>query len=507
MGVQVQVLSSVPSIMENTLKNITFGTSGHRGIIGTSFTTQHIVSIAIAIARYFKAHGIDHPKVLVGYDTRAGNSPRLDENTYTYGLTQTLIKYKIQVDFCDSFAPTPLISWAVKEHDYHLGIILTASHNPPNYNGIKINDSNGAPASVEITHWIQREANALFDSADVTQISLPKKPVNKINYNQGFVDQLQKIVKQTFQLPFSDFSDEYVIDPKCGSAIHIWKLLTASAIGTIHWKNDRFSSDFNFEIPNPTSKDTIKTLGTLCKEKQCVAFSNDPDADRHAMVDELGNSVSPEKIAGIIIHYCMKNGISIASVATSLANSTLVKKICTHHDIQCHETNIGFKYFTPFLLNSNNQNKLTLGIESSGGFSVSPHTFDKCGFLPILLILGIMKKTTTKLHELSKEIDEQFSEFTFVEDALELPNTSDLDIKERLSIKKPTLDRLFNLDIATINYNDGLKITFPNDDWVLCRPSGTEPLVRIYAESNNKDTANYYIHQIKGLFSKSPLLG
>lgn len=506
MGVQVQVLSSVPQIMEKTLKNIIFGTSGHRGIIGTSFTMQHIASIAIAIARYCKAHDIDHPKVLVGYDTRAGNSPLLEENTYTYGLIQILIKYKVQVDFCDSFAPTPLISWAVKEHDYHFGIILTASHNPPNYNGIKINDSNGAPAAVEITEWIQREANALFDSANITHLTLPHRHVNYVNFNQAFIDQLQKIVKQNFQLPFPDFSDEYVIDPKCGSAIHIWKLLTVSAIGTIHWENNHFSSDFNFKIPNPTSKDTINALGTMCKERQCVGFSNDPDADRHAMVDELGHFVSPEKIAAIIIHYCVKHNISIASVVTTLANSTLIKKVCTHHGIQCHETNIGFKYFTPYLLNAHNQNKLTLGVESSGGFSVSLHTFDKCGFLPILLILGIMKKTTTPLHELSRKIDDQFSGFTFVEDAIELSNTSDLNINERLSIKKPTLDRLFKVDIATINYNDGLKITFSNDDWVLCRPSGTEPLVRIYSESTNEDTAHYYIHQIKELFSKSPSL-
>ena len=442
--------------------------------------------------------------MLIGYDTRTGNSPLLEENSYTHVLVQTLIKYGIDVDFCDSYAPTPLISWAVKTHAYDFGIILTASHNPPNYNGIKINDPNGAPAAVEITNWIQDEANNIFDTMNLSDISLGQKPVHKVNYDQAFIEQLQQVVKQTFQLPFPDFSDDYIIDPKCGSAITIWKLITSSSIGKIQWKNDAFSSDFNYEIPNPTSKETIAALGTLCVEKSCIALSNDPDADRHVLVDEKGHFVSPEKVAAIIIHYCAQEEIAISSVATTLANSALIKQICTHYKIQCHETNIGFKYFTPHLLNASNQNKLTIGVESSGGFSISLHTFDKCGFLPILLLMGIMKKKATTLHELSETIDQQFSSFSFVEDAVELPSQSDVSLTDRLSIKQQTLDRLFDTDIADINYNDGLKITFNNNDWVLCRPSGTEPLVRIYAESNSKDTATHYVQQLKGLLSDVP---
>ena len=313
-------------------------------------------------------------------------------------------------------------------------------------------------------------------------------------------------MKQEFHLSFPDFSTHYIIDPKCGSAIDVWKSITASCIGTIDWKNDTFSSDFNFEIPDPTSKDNILALSSACKEKSCVAFSNDPDADRHVIVDEKGHFISPEKVSAIIIEYCVSETIPINSIATTLANSMLIKSMCTHYDIPCHETKIGFKYFAPFLQAANRQNKLAIGVESSGGFSISSHTFDKCGFLPILLILAIMKKKNKTLHELSSAIDHTFSTFQFVEDAVEIPSQSDISLEQRLSIKQTILDRLFTISIEAINYNDGLKIIFSNNDWVLCRPSGTEPLVRLYAESTSIESAQYYIHQIKGLLSEpSPL--
>ncbi len=488
------------------MKHIKFGTSGHRGIIGKSFTNDHLIAIVHAISNYLTHHNTTKPRILIGYDTRTGNSPLLEQNSYTYTLVQELMSQKIMVDFCDTYTPTPIISWAIKHYKYDLGIILTASHNPPNYNGIKINDSTGAPAASEVTQWIETAANQIFSTLDPTPPVASTSSIPHVNYIQPFIDHLHQLLKQTFQLSFPDFSSHYVIDPKCGSAIDVWKSITASCVGTIDWKNDNFSSDFNFEIPDPTSKESILALSRHCKENSCIGFSNDPDADRHMIIDEHGNFISPEKVAAIIIDYCMSEEITIDSISTTLANSMLIKSICDHYNITCYETNIGFKYFTPFLHAANSQSKLAIGVESSGGFSISNHTFDKCGFLPVLLILAIMKKKNTSLHELSDAIDQTFSIFEFVEDAVEIPSQSDITLEQRLSIKQTTLDRLFTTSIDQINYNDGLKITFSNRDWVLCRPSGTEPLVRIYAESTSIESANHYIDQLKGLLSNpSPL--
>ena len=140
------------------MTHIHFGTSGHRGIIGQTFTNQHVAAIGYAISDYLNQLDEKNKTVLIGFDTRTGNSPNLLDGSYTQTIVQTLLQKNISVDCCDSFAPTPLISWAVRHHDYALGIILTASHNPPNYNGIKINDGSGAPASLELTTMIQEKS-------------------------------------------------------------------------------------------------------------------------------------------------------------------------------------------------------------------------------------------------------------------------------------------------------------------------------------------------------------
>ena len=479
------------------MSNISFGTSGHRGIIGQTFTNHHIAAIALAVGDYFKTNTIDSPKVLIGFDTRTGNSPDLSEGSYTETLAKTLGGQKIALDFCDSYAPTPLISWAVKHHDYDLGIILTASHNPPNYNGIKLNDAYGAPASPELTDFIQEKANEHFEKTDLQPFSsTPSKPTF-VNYNQAFISHLNTIIKTVFNLPTTTFNDTYIIDPKCGAAIDIWRTLTTECIGTIHWVNDHFETEFNFKLPKPTSNETLVNLGQLAKENQCVGIANDPDADRHAMVDESGQFVPPETIAAIIIDYCQKEGIAVESISTTLANSALVKCVAETHKIPINETKIGFKYFTNQLKAAFNKHALAIGVESSGGFSISHHTYDKCGFLLVLLILGIMKKKDITLTELQSQIHSSYKKLLFLEDAIEIhPDIAPI-IRQRLSISKEKLSDVFDDEIMDVNTMDGLKITFKNNDWVLCRPSGTEPVIRIYSESVDQENAAHYIDQMQ----------
>lgn len=460
---------------------------------------NHLRAIIHAIHLYFKEHNISSPKILIGYDTRTGNSPTLDSNSYTYCIVHELMTKKIKFDFCDSYTATPIISWAVKTYDYNLGIILTASHNPPNYNGIKINDSTGAPACIEMTSWIEQAANDIFLKLNpIRNKKINLNTINRVDYTSAFLDHIKSLIKDTFQLPPIEFNQHYVIDPKCGVAISVWKLLTENATGTIEWHNDQPSSTFNNELPNPTSPATIQTLGAICKKQSCIGFSNDPDADRHIMIDEKGNFISPEKLMAIILQYCQLSSIPVQSVATTLANSTLVKTICNAFNIPIHETNIGFKYFTPFLKQAEATQNICFGVESSGGLSMSFHSYDKCGFLPILLIISIMNKRDMSLHELSQEIDGNFQSYFFLEDFIEL-NNQQINLLDLFS-EHAIVERSFGSEIDSINKSDGVKITFTNQDWVLCRPSGTEPLIRIYAESTQESSAKMYIEQAKKLF-------
>ena len=194
------------------MTSIKFGTSGHRGIIGQTFTVNHLRAIVHAIHEYFKYHKIQTPKVLLGYDTRTGNSPTLEVNSYTCCVVSELVSKRIKVDVSDNYMATPITSWAVKTYNYNLGIILTASHNPPNYNGIKINDANGAPASIDITSWIEKKANDIFPSLnDISYKEIPIKKFNFVNYTEPFTDHLRTLIKDQFHLPPIEFNNKYII--------------------------------------------------------------------------------------------------------------------------------------------------------------------------------------------------------------------------------------------------------------------------------------------------------
>lgn len=483
------------------MTQILFGTSGHRGIIGTTFTMTHIRLICQAVADYAAHHAIPHPKVLVGYDTRTGNSPSLETNSYTFCLVSTLTQLGISVDFCESYTATPIISWAVKTYDYDLGMILTASHNPPNYNGIKINDSNGAPANVTMTDWIQSRANSI--PLKQLKPSIQQKQFHQVNYTHHFIDHTLDTIKAVFNLPLTEFNRQYVIDPKCGSAIVVWKHILSNAIGEIHWLNDSHLSYFNDELPNPTSKETVQTLSGLCKKYQCVGFSNDPDADRHVLIDESGHLVSPEKLLAIVLQYCHSQHIPVQSVVSTVANSRLVHTVCTKLNIPCKETKIGFKHFTPYLKSADQANALCFGVESSGGFSMSGHSFDKCGFLPILLALGIMNKKNCTLSDLSTAIDTAYGTHHFLEDSM-VPTGNYLENLHSLgTVGTDMVSDVFNTPVETVSDLDGVKVRFSNSDWVLCRPSGTEPVVRMYAESASIEMGTHYIHCMKQILQNN----
>jgi phosphoglucomutase len=481
------------------VQDILFGTSGHRGIIGESFTKHHVIAISLAIADYLKTtYPNTTPSVLLGYDTRTGNDPQLHETSYTYTILATLQHAGIKVALCDTYTPTPIISWAVRNNPYQLGIILTASHNPPNYNGIKINDAQGAPASVTITQPIQDAANALLkDITDPPPLDTTR--ISRVNHTDPFITHLNTLLTDTFNLDIIPWQTPYIIDCKCGSAIDVWQDITANASAPMHWLNDNHSPDFNFEQPNPTSPETIAQLSKLATEHNTIAFSNDPDADRHVVIDEQGQHISPEKLTAIIIHYCVTHNITIHSVATTLANSQLVNAICEHHTIPVTQTKIGFKYFTPMLSSAAGQQKLSIGVESSGGFSISNHTLDKCGFLPILLAIAISKKRQTPLHKLSKEIDTLCGTFEFVEDGIPFTQAQQATLDTLRTADTDHLSTVFNAPVSNVITEDGLKIVFASNDWVLCRPSGTEPLLRIYAESKDSTTAKGYIDVVKGM--------
>ena len=281
-------------------KNITFGTSGHRGIIEDSFTMDQVACIASAVASLLLTK-TPHPTIAIGYDPRSGNSPTLDPNSFTHTLVTTLINAGISVYFFDSYSPTPLVSWFIEHQHLDGGLILTASHNPPNYNGIKFNPSNGAPAPKHITQSIQDKANEYL-SEGLPTVSNPPGQLHKINQDNTFVSHISTLIQKLTQTSLNLQSIGIAIDTKHGACTDVWNTLFKNVPPkTLQIFHGEPRSDFGQINPNPTHYESLKELkSAILHHKLHLGIANDPDGDRHVILDEHGQHLIPEETALII---------------------------------------------------------------------------------------------------------------------------------------------------------------------------------------------------------------
>ncbi|RAP31537.1 hypothetical protein DID78_00865 [Candidatus Marinamargulisbacteria bacterium SCGC AG-343-D04] len=473
------------------MATITFGTSGHRGIMEDTFTHEHVKAIAYGVAQTLKK---DHknPACVIGSDPRQGNDPKLSELSFTKTLIDELNKYGIHTISYDDFVPTPLISWAITEHHYSGGLILTASHNPPDYNGIKFNPENGAPAPKSITESIEKYANSYTEKTPISEtqgLHQTKKAPFKA-FSKALVDSMQKM---GIPLP-SSFSKSLLIDVKHGSSAEIWKECAKLLDLNITLVHEEPLPNFGNINPNPTKyKELI-----ACSKEHYFTCANDPDADRHAVLAENNHIISPEEITTIIIDYLISKNMPPSGVSSTLASSHLIKNSCAFNSIPYFETEVGFKYFAPYLEKAKENNTCLLAVESSGGFSTSFHTFEKCGFLPIICLLGILESTQKSITELKNISLKKYGVLHFKEDEFNFTPQKKESFKHFFTSENlNSLQHYFPTKIDTLNQKDGLKLEFTSGSWVLCRMSGTEPLIRIYAESSSQNESLSLIQHTK----------
>ena len=468
-----------------TLNPVSFGTSGHRGIINKTFTHDHVTAIAVGIASLFTA---PHQTTLViGFDPRQGNDIHYKPGSFTHTLIHSLNKLGINTISFSDYIPTPIISWAINYFKVDGGIILTASHNPPNYNGIKFNPKNGAPAPENITKQIEAVANNYLENPDNLTCDTIGTHSQQQAPLKAFSEHLLKSCK-TLGLPIpKTFSKPLQVDVKHGACGTLWQELSKLSNLEINIKHYEPRSDFGNIEPNPTKYDQLD----VAPKTYYASTANDPDGDRHAVRDNQGNIVTPETLTAIIIDYLCKNATKPTQLATTLASSHILKTICNQHAINYHETAVGFKHFAPYFEQAKKHHETCIGIESSGGFSISHHTFEKCGFLPIIILTIICELSTKSLATLKEEVETNYGQYYFTETEFKFKETQKETLKNYLkTTSKESLENDFNITIKTINTSDGLKIE-TQDSWALCRLSGTEPIARIYSESTHKTQSKW----------------
>jgi phosphomannomutase len=480
--------------------SVHFGTSGHRGVVGESFTVAHVQAVGHAVVDFLSQSG-NVPRIVVGYDPRVGNDPDLAKGSFTGALVDVLVARGATVYFCDSFVSTPVVSWAIRHEGFDGGLILTASHNPSNYNGIKFNPSNGAPASGLVTAFIETRANDYLsgdvvpsDCVSVGQCQL-YDPVP--GFSRALVENLKTILNRSSfsSLPFIS------VDAKYGTAARVWEYLFSDlgSKGQVFHSDPR--SDFGNISTNPTDLSGLKALRSL-GSPLCVA--HDPDADRHQILDDLGEAISPEETSVILAEWLIERGSRFDGFVTTLASSGLIRDAAQFHHVRYEETAVGFKYIAPFLEGAFLKNEHVFGVESSGGFSGSFHTFEKCGFFPVVMMLVMLSEVKVPLSEIRKTIKKRYGTYTFLEKSCAfLPEDRAGLVAYFSKVDSDVLQSLFSEKIVSLDERDGLKILFESGSWVLVRLSGTEPVMRVYAESKNALQATHLMNEMLSGLSSS----
>ncbi|NTW56446.1 MAG: phosphoglucomutase/phosphomannomutase family protein [Chlorobiaceae bacterium] len=457
---------------------VKFGTDGWRAIIAKDYTFDNLKLAALASARYFLEQQ-DHAKgVCIGYDTRF-MSKEFAEYTAEVFSSQGL-----RVFLSNSFASTPAVSLFTKSKQLAGGIVITASHNPAIYNGFKVKATYGGPAHPEVIAEIEKNL-PLVDPGTV--ITPDRKLIEEVDMKGFYVSYLKSHVDLEL-IRESRITIAHNAMYGAGQDI-ITQLFDESMVSCYHCSVNPGFGGIN---PEPIPQYIEEFVEFFREVETDVAIINDGDADRIGMLDENGDFVDSHKLFAIILKDLVENRNMRGEVAKTFALTEIVDKICRKHGLVMHELPIGFKHVSKLMTT----NDILIGGEESGGIGITSFLPERDGVYTGLFVLEMMARRQKTLSQLVGELYEEYGFFCF--------NRLDLhvsDEKKQAIIEKASQGRLKNIagyDVVRFNDLDGYKYSFEGG-WMLVRPSGTEPVLRIYCEADSWEKVRKVLNFAAGL--------
>lgn len=451
------------------MTKIKFGTDGWRAIIADTFTNANVARVAMGTAKWLFNH-YEKPSVVLGYDCRFGG------NMFAEVTAKVLCSQGIKVYFDKNFVSTPMVSLATAQLKASAGVIITASHNPPAYNGYKIKAEFGGPA---VPASIAEVESLLPDSADIPTTSLATFE------DQGlfsYIDLEERYVKQieaSFDLEGIKKSGiKLAYDAMYGAGQNVMKRLFPEAT----FLHCDYNPSFMGQAPEPIHKNLqefsnlIKTGGDFG-----LGIANDGDADRIGVYDGQGNFVDSHHVILLLVHYLHKyKGLS-GKVVTAFSVSNKVRKLCEAYGLPCEVTKIGFKYICEIMVKED----VLVGGEESGGIAAKGHVPERDGIWMGLLLLEFMAKTGKSMQELVAEVYEVVGSFAYNRNDLRIDNDLKWAIVQNCKDGKYT--EFGKYKVQSTETIDGHKFHLDENSWLMIRPSGTEPVLRVYAESSTPE--------------------
>ena len=448
--------------------DITFGTDGWRAVLEEDFNEHNVQRVTLAIGKYVSdKYGYEKP-ILVGFD------PRNKAEEFAFDCANILKNKGFTVYLSDKVIPTPVLAYNAKLRNA-CAVMFTASHNPPEYLGMKFIPDYAGPAVSEITDAIVANIDKNYDNAHDCGI------LHKIDFSRKYYEHLNSIIDYDV---IKNIKTNIIFDGLYSASIGYFDYILKTH--NIHFESFHMFHDINFGggMPDPKPRFLKELREKVINSPNSIGLANDGDADRFGVINEKGEYVSPNEIIAILLKHLVNKGYKGALVKT-VGSSILLDVVAKKLGINVIETPVGFKYVGEAM----RKNRVIIGGEESGGLSIYGHIPEKDGILANLLILEAMAANKKSLIELQEEI------YNLV-GAKFYTDRTDLKLDDRTEVDKilekcKQISEVGKYQITNFDFKDGAKFMLGESSKILVRPSGTEPLLRIYFESDDKDKLDY----------------
>ena len=459
---------------------ITFGTGGWRAVIGDEFTKANLRLLAAALAdKMLEENAADHG-IVIGYDRRF-----LSKESMRW-MAEVFAAKQIRTYLINKACPTPLAMFYTLEHDLPYGMMVTASHNPAIYNGVKVFTAGGRDADQTVTKDIEEHAERIETSGEQIR-SVPYEDARAeglIEEIYPIDDYIDSIINEINIKAIRSARLRVVLDPMYGvseTAIKTILITARCEVETIHGRHDTL---FGGHLPAPNEKSMRELMNTVVEGGYDIGIATDGDADRIGVVDNNGRYLSPNDLLVVLYYYLEKYKGKRGPAVRNLCTTHKLDHLAEMFGEKCYEVPVGFKYVSSKMT----QTGALLGGESSGGLCIRGHIHGKDGVYVAALLVEMLAVTGKKISEIFDEISSEVGKASFVENNYRF-RPEERETYQRIIMEEKKVPAL-PFEIEKVTYIDGCKVFFKNGGWVSVRFSGTEPLLRVFCEMPEKTMAD-----------------
>ncbi|MDM8526926.1 phosphoglucomutase/phosphomannomutase family protein [Anaerolineales bacterium HSG24] len=466
---------------------IKFGTDGWRAVIAETFTFENVRLVSQAVANHLlETTNNNHVEIVIGFDTRF-LSDRFASEVARVMAANGIIAHLARAD-----SPTPAISYNIVHKKAAGGVMITASHNPPRYNGFKVKAAYGGAASQRQTRSIQRQLTAVHEQfgANLMDYSraIDQGLIRRFDPAWPYYEHLTTNLIDMDIISNGELS--VVVDSMYGSGRGVYGEILSRTRTRVKELHGQMNPGFGGLHPEPLGRNLRQLITTVQNSNVHLGLATDGDADRLGAVDEQGKFVDPHTIMSLAVRYLVeKRGMS-GGIAKTISSTLMLNRLAKKYGLELYETPVGFDLIAHHMLTDD----VLLGGEESGGISIKGHIPEGDGILMGLLLMEIVADAQVPLSELVADLQAQVGPTVYKRDDIRLNHPiSKREMVARLVASTP--QTIIGEEVIKVDSHDGVKYYLADDSWLLIRPSGTEPILRVYAESNSIEAVDGIIKE------------